>query len=104
MKLINLLVSKLAAYEGKPVHINPWIQCFAFDIMGDLGFNKTYGSLESGKLHSAIKSMNDYLSANMILGQLAWFTRTLSKFPFLPNPMAAFEKFSAESIDERKKV
>jgi len=104
MKLTNLLVSKFSDYEGNPVEISTWFRYFAFDMMGELGFNKTYGSVESGTLHPAIQKIHDLLWINTILGLVPWLPATLLRIPFLPNPLNPLKNFSEQSLKERVKV
>jgi hypothetical protein len=104
MKLTNILVSKFAEYEGCSIEICQWFRCFVFDMMGELGFSKTYGCLENGTLHPAIQKIEDLLWVSTIFGQVPWLTSTLFKLPFLPNPLNDFKNFSRESLEKRKMV
>jgi hypothetical protein len=104
MKLTHLLVTKFEDYDGTPVVVNNWIQCFSFDLMGELGFSKTYRSLETGKLHPAVQKIKHFLQFGGILGQVPWLTDTLSRIPFMPNPMQEYRDLAAKNLEERRKV
>lgn len=104
MRLTNILVSKFAEYENSSIEIHQWFRCFVFDMMGELGFSKTYGCLDNGTLHPAIQKIVDLLWVNTIVGQVPWVASTMFKLPFLPNPLDDFKNFSRKCLEERKMV
>lgn len=103
MRLTNLLISQLADHGGEAVNITEWFQCFVFDMMGEIGFSKSYRSLETGKLHPAIEKIHKYLAINVLVGHIPWIVNLLLRLR-LPNPMSDFEEFAAQSLEQRRKV
>lgn len=43
------LVSRLDAFEGKPVNVTHWFNAYAFDVIGDLAFGKSFDMLKTGE-------------------------------------------------------
>ena len=41
------------------MNVSKWFNLYSFDVMGDLAFGASYGCLESGEMHWAIKLLND---------------------------------------------
>jgi hypothetical protein len=104
LSLINLLVSKFSDYDGTPVEVTNWFRCFVFDVMGALALNKTYGSIENGKLYPGIQDMQDFIWAEIMIGQVPWLACTLSQIPGLPDPAADLKNFCIEGLKDRAKV
>lgn len=48
-KYADGLVSQLATFSGKPVNATLWLNFYSFDIMGDLGFGKSFDMLKNGE-------------------------------------------------------
>lgn len=48
---ITMFITHIEELKGKSVDICNLINCLAFDIIGDLCFGQSFGSLESSTLH-----------------------------------------------------
>lgn len=51
--------SKTNLVPGEPINASKWFNLFSFDVMGDLGFGKSFNMLESGETHWAIKLLGE---------------------------------------------
>lgn len=40
---------------GQSINASKWFNLYSFDVMGELGFGKSFNMLESGETHWAIK-------------------------------------------------
>ena len=103
-RLADTLTDKISKASANPILINRWLQCFSWDMMGELGFSKRYDCLESGKLHPAIQTMQGYLSSWMILMQVPWVLGVVARLPSVTNPAEAFERYVEQSLEERKQT
>lgn len=54
---VELAISQVSNFgkDQKSVAIDEIVSWFAFDVMGELGFNKSFGNLKEGKTVKAIK-------------------------------------------------
>lgn len=103
-RLCNLLVKRLTEYNGQPVVVNDWIHFATFDIMGDLGFGRSFGQLERGKVHPAISMIAMFVKFTMQVGLFPWLIGCLVRVPGLMAPPEALGRFCALSLEQRKLV
>lgn len=57
--LEDILVSKIADANGKPVDVKTWFNLFSFDAMALLAFGKNYGMTERGEKHWALDLLDE---------------------------------------------
>lgn len=84
------------------VLINHWLTCFAFDMMGDLGYSKSYGCLETGIIHQGIIDMETAIATAVIVSPLPWLVRILTSIIGIPSHLQGFTNFAATALAERK--
>ncbi|KAJ5107430.1 hypothetical protein N7456_004105 [Penicillium angulare] len=104
-RLTDLMIDCIAKAEGKDdrgVLINHWLKCFVFDMVGDLGYSKSYGCLDSGLIHQGLLEVEKFLAAGVLLTPLPWLVRIISSLPGLPVPMQGLRTFATLSLTERK--
>lgn len=104
LSLVNLLVSKFSDYDGTPVEVTNWFRCFVYDVMGAIGFNKTFGSVENGKLYSGIREMGKLQWFGTFVAQIPWLICTLDKIPGLGDPATELRNFCAQGLRDRTKL
>ncbi|KAJ6035940.1 hypothetical protein N7540_000219 [Penicillium herquei] len=101
----DLMIDCIVKAEGKDkrgVLINHWLKCFVFDMVGELGYSKSYGCLDSGKIHPGLLEVEKFLAAGIFLQPLPWLVRIISSLPGLPVPMRGLKDFATLSLNERK--
>ena len=113
------LINQLASFSGKPVDVSQWFMYYGetqtssfpihltatgFDVMGDLAFAKSFDMLKKGQHHWAIKLMQESLKPVGTLAHAPWIINLLKAIPGAGNPIKDFEKYSAEAMDERRKM
>ena len=103
-RLSDLLIQKLSQYDGQPVVINDWCHFITFDIMGELGFGQSYGQLESGRLHTALDKIVQYLRIGVYAMQVPWLVNIVRSIPGQEDQQTLLREFSARCLDEREKV
>ncbi|KAL3420396.1 benzoate 4-monooxygenase cytochrome P450 [Phlyctema vagabunda] len=58
-KYANEVVSQISKRSGEPLNATLWSYLFAFDVMGDLAFGKSFDALKVGKMHYAVELMRE---------------------------------------------
>ncbi|KAJ0425150.1 cytochrome P450 [Aspergillus carlsbadensis] len=104
-RLSDLLVTRVtedATKSTRGVMINHWLTCFSFDMMGELGYNKSYGCLETGVVHRGIIDMETAIATAVIISPLPWLVRILSSIVGVPGHLKGFMNLAIEARAERK--
>ncbi|KAJ5741040.1 hypothetical protein N7493_000912 [Penicillium malachiteum] len=104
-QVTDLMIDCITKADGKDergVLINHWLKCFVFDMVGELGYSKSYGCLDSGKIHQGLLEVENFLAAGVLLAPLPWLVRIISSLPGLPVPMQGLKDFATVSLNERK--
>ncbi|MCO5613605.1 hypothetical protein L7F22_067882 [Adiantum nelumboides] len=99
-KFTNAIMEKLEikAKEGKSLAIDQWCMFFSFDIMGQLGFSKSFDMTNKGKFSNEITLLEGFMSAVMILGNIPYISEIAR---LLPNPLQMFDDYTQKAVDER---
>jgi hypothetical protein len=103
---IGVFIDKLAqsATKKETVLINDIVYWFSFDSMGVFAFNRSFGMMESGQWHYAVKCLKRGLSLNGTFLWVPWFTRIgLELFPWFWKvaDWLAMVDFCHKRMDER---
>jgi cytochrome P450 family 628 len=104
LSLVNLLLSKFSDYDGRPVEVTDWFRCFVYDVMGSIGFNKTFGSVENGKLYFGIQDLRGLQWIGSYIAQMPWLIFILAKTPGWQNPGIDLRNFCSQSMRDRMTV
>ncbi|KAI9645797.1 hypothetical protein NHQ30_005231 [Ciborinia camelliae] len=96
------LISKLDASRGKPVNATLWFNYYAFDVIGDLGFGKSFDMLKTGETHHALKLLHKSMEPLGILTPIPWIFPILIKIPGAMNDFNKFLEFCQNQIDSRR--
>ncbi|KAA8893037.1 cytochrome P450, partial [Sphaerosporella brunnea] len=70
---VDLLIKQLHEYgvkKDETLEMNMWYHACTFDIIGDLAFGDSFGSLETGKQHFWVSNIPDFVSAGAYLAML----------------------------------
>lgn len=80
-----------------------WFNLYSFDVMGDLAFGASYGCLESGEMHWAIKILNDGMD---MLGVMLpnWLFRVLIAIPGAAKDHFRFMDYCSQQLEDRMKM
>ena len=103
-RLSDLFIDRLSSYDGQPVVINEWCHYITFDVMGDLGFGRSYGQLESGRLHPGVAAIGQWLKFATLAMQLPWLMTAMQHIPGVKDPTLSLRSFAENSLREREKV
>ncbi|KFY74560.1 hypothetical protein V499_05422 [Pseudogymnoascus sp. VKM F-103] len=95
------------ADRGKVVDMAHWMQCYAFDVIGEITVGKRFGFLDQGDdIDGIMAAISQYLSYGAMVGVYAEFHRFAAKLlSFLPQKqgggMAAMGKFANAQVQQR---
>ena len=87
---IELLMRKLAALaggqaedaRGPTVDLGAWLHYFAFDVLGEVAFSRSFGFLEQGRdVENAIVTIDNSQRYNGVVGQVPELDRLLRRNP-----------------------
>ncbi|KAF4626682.1 hypothetical protein G7Y89_g11474 [Cudoniella acicularis] len=96
------LVAQLHANSGKAVNASRWFNFFAFDIMGDMAFSKSYDMLKTGEQHGMIKLLQEAMAPLGTLTPIDWILPLLQDLPGLSADVKKFLQYNKEKTTERK--
>ncbi|KAL3478255.1 cytochrome P450 [Aspergillus californicus] len=94
------LLRRIGEYEGTPIDIAKWFECWSFDIMGDLAFGQSFNMLESPDSHWAIGLLKEAQRGGG-LSIPTWAARLLFAFPPAMRDFFKFVDFCAKQIEHR---
>ncbi|KAI1812196.1 cytochrome P450 [Poronia punctata] len=111
----NVLAGHIRASRGKPVDMNTWLHNVTFDIMGDLGFGKSFGFTTEdddddniNKHHLPIALMEQALRGITIMSQIPWIMGLFLPFslilPFIAKRWVKSITWVTELCDEQMKT
>ncbi|KAL4950529.1 cytochrome P450 [Aspergillus filifer] len=104
-RLSDLLIKRVtedAQRSARGVMINHWLTCFSFDMMGELGYNKSYGCLETGDIHQGIIDMETAIATAVIISPLPWLVHILTSIVGVPSHLKGFMNLAIDARAERK--
>ncbi|OHW97906.1 benzoate 4-monooxygenase cytochrome p450 [Colletotrichum incanum] len=114
---IDLLVTKLGGFATQPmeykahnsVNLGTWLHYFAFDVLGEVAFSRSFGFLAEGKdLEGAIATIDRSQAYNGIVGQVPWVDYLLRRNPlwkFVPTldtKNAPITRIALSEMERRK--
>lgn len=80
------------------LNVDEWCVFFAFDIMGQIGFSKSFDMTGQGRFTNEIVILEKFLAGSMIFANIPYIGSVLSK---VPNPMKTFELYTKAAVEER---
>ncbi|KAF2795827.1 putative benzoate 4-monooxygenase cytochrome P450 [Melanomma pulvis-pyrius CBS 109.77] len=99
---VDQLVAKFRKTAGDPKDVTAWTMMLAFDIMGEVGYSKDFGSVVNGEEHEAAKAIHDHMTILGIFGMTPWLLYIIGH---MPGALAAYKPFftwCANMIKEKK--
>ncbi|KAF8537451.1 cytochrome P450 [Trichophaea hybrida] len=98
---VEQLVTELKARAGESVDISEWAKFFAFDMIGSVGLGKSYGCMESGKLHEALPALEGGNWFFAVPGLVPWLMKCLFSIPGAGGAMVSFYKWCTHEMELR---
>ncbi|KAL5404942.1 hypothetical protein PMIN06_004993 [Paraphaeosphaeria minitans] len=101
----RLLLEKLKEHAKKPsVRISSWIGFFAFDVMGDIGYNRGFGMLEKGEEDEMIEMVHKSMANMSTFGHIPWAVGMMLRTSVGAKDLLTFMKVVQDVLIERKKI
>lgn len=72
--------------------------------MGEISFGKSWGMLQTGQYHDAIKRLHDSMFLLAIFWHVPWVVRLLDMIPGAASAMKGFREWCREQLEEKRKV
>jgi len=94
---IEEMSTRLAGFANTPQPVNMafWMQAYAFDVVGELAFGRSFGYLASGQdVGGQMANLRGWLMKRFACGMVPWF------FPIFMSPLAGL--FSSASKQEQE--
>jgi cytochrome P450 len=108
---ITLMVKKLGevAKEAGTVDMSKWAQLFAFDVIGEVTFSKSFGFLEAGKDDGSFQAIDEALVSAAWIGQVSWlywlhdrFMPVIGNWLGVNNRNGSLRQFASKECEARK--
>ncbi|KAF2278282.1 cytochrome P450 [Westerdykella ornata] len=99
----HLLISKLLEHAHEPsIRISNWVNFFSFDLMGDIGYSRSFHMLEKGEEDKWITLVHKSMGAMTFLNHLPYVMSTATRLGAAKD-ILDFMAFTSETLRERKK-
>jgi cytochrome P450 len=89
--------------EEQSVRISDWVNFYSFDVMGDIGFSRSFGMLENGKEDKLITLLHKSMEPVSIFGHLIWALSLVLRTIGSPE-MLEHMVWTTKVLRERKKI
>lgn len=99
------LMTKLKEEAQKPiVRITNWVNFYSFDVMGDIGFSRSFGMLEKGEEDPMIKLLHSSMEPLSIFGHMPWALNLITRTAAGAKPLLDHIEWTAKVLKERTAV
>ncbi|KAH8724657.1 cytochrome P450 [Phaeosphaeriaceae sp. PMI808] len=99
------LMTKLKDQAKQPsVRITNWVNFYSFDVMGDIGFSRSFGMLEQGKEDPMIKLLHESALPLSIFGHLIWGLNLLTRTKTGAKAILDHMDWTTKVLNERAKI
>lgn len=99
------LMTQLKAEAKKPsVRITNWVNFYSFDVMGDVGFSRSFGMVEKGEEADVIKLLHKSMEPLSVFGHLNWGLNLVTRTPAGAKALLDHIEWTANVLKERAKV
>lgn len=99
------LMTKLKEAATKPtVRITDWVNFYSFDVMGDIGFSRSFGMVERGEEADVIKLLHESMSPLSVFGHINWGLNLATRTTAGAKPLLEHIDWTAKVLGERIKV
>lgn len=86
------------------VRITNWVNYYSFDVMGDVGFSRSFGMVEKGEEADVIKLLHKSMEPLSIFGHISWGLNLLTRTSAGAKALLDHIDWTANCLAERKKV
>lgn len=107
-QILTQKLDEIASSAGT-CDLGQWLHFFAFDVLGQVAFSKSFGFLAHGKdVNDTIKTIDDSQTYNGIVGQVPWVDHFLRRnplrklVPFMTTKNGLITQIALRELKERK--
>lgn len=86
------------------VRFTNWVNFYSFDVMGDIGFSRSFGMMESGEEADIIKLLHSSMQPFSIFSHLTWGLNLITRTSFGTKDVMKHIEWTARVLKERKQV
>jgi hypothetical protein len=90
--------------QNSSVRITNWVNFYSFDVMGDIGFSRSFGMLEKGEEDAMIKLLHKSLEPMSVFGQIPWALNLITRTSAGAKPLVEHFNWTVAVLKERKAV
>ncbi|KAF1929082.1 cytochrome P450 [Didymella exigua CBS 183.55] len=99
------LMTKLKEEANNPsIRITNWVNFYSFDVMGDIGFSRSFGMLEKGEEDPMIKLLHASMEPLSVFGQFPWALNLITRTSFGAKPLIEHIEWTAKVLKERTAI
>ncbi|KAF2851298.1 cytochrome P450 [Plenodomus tracheiphilus IPT5] len=99
------LMTRLKEQSSQPVvRFTNWVNFYSFDVMGDVGFSRSFGMMEKGEEADVIKLLHASMEPLSIFGHLTWGLNLITRTAFGAKDLIKHIDWTAMVLEKRKKV
>ncbi|CAO2656425.1 Nn.00g052280.m01.CDS01 [Neocucurbitaria sp. VM-36] len=99
------LMDQLKDQSKQPsVRITDWVNFYSFDVMGDVGFSRSFGMVEKGEEADVIKLLHESMSPLSIFGHITWGLNLATRTAAGAKALIEHIDWTSNVLKERQKV
>ncbi|KAH3910676.1 hypothetical protein HBH56_144800 [Parastagonospora nodorum] len=99
------LMSQLKEQAKSPsVRFTNWANFYSFDVMGDVGFSRSFGMVEKGEEDEMIKLLHESMSPLSIFGHLNWGLNLATRTAAGAKALIDHIDWTSKVMEERAKI
>ncbi|KAH7345800.1 cytochrome P450 [Pyrenochaeta sp. MPI-SDFR-AT-0127] len=99
----DMFIEKARQQDSKPINLTKWSYWYAWDIVGNVGFGKRFGALESLTPHFAIANLFEYIRPMGIFIPIPWLFQIFKTIRSTASHNHPFIDWCNEQLDSRIK-
>jgi cytochrome P450 family 628 len=98
------LINQLRARESKSLRASNWFNFYSFDVMGDVGFSRSFDMVSKGKEDKLISDLHASMAPAGLFRNIMWSISLLLRIPGAGNEIKNFISWTHGVLKERQKV
>ena len=99
------LMTRLKEESQNPsVRITNWVNFYSFDVLGDIGFSRSFGMVEKGEEDDMIKLLHKSMEPVSVFAQIPWALNLITRTSAGAKPLVEHINWTLAVLKERKTV
>lgn len=103
-KLLACVDSHVSGGRGRPLNASLWFNFYSFDVMGDLSLGESFGMLDRGESHFAMRTLHSFMFMLGVFSHVMWAFRVIGNLPVVGAENVRFKAWVAEQVKKRIEV